>query len=194
MKLSDALTQYRTYGTELFNQRQALSKQLNEAKTRASITNNSDHRKKVDSLQLSLDKIDKEYADNKSVIEDLSLQYSAAWNLEVARQQADPESGMAATLGKIMATVVRMSSGDKVPASDEKKLMEYNSEMYARVKQTQATMAAMKERQREYDSVWEDEERKQPNPMDVADNTKASGVLPDIPASNTQGTTFEVTV
>lgn len=194
MKLSDALTQYRTYGTELFNQRQALSKQLNEAKTRASITNNSDHRKEVDSLQLSLDKIDKEYADNKSVIEDLSLQYSAAWNLEVARQQADPESGMAATLGKIMATVVRMSSGDKVPASDEKKLMEYNSEMYARVKQTQATMAAMKERQREYDSVWEDEERKQPNPMDVADNTIASGVLPDIPASDAPGTTFEVTV
>lgn len=194
MKLSDALTQYRTYGTELFNQRQALSKQLNEAKTMASITNNSDHRKEVDSLQLSLDKIDKEYADNKSVIEDLSLQYSAAWNLEVARQQADPESGMAATLGKIMATVVRMSSGDKVPASDEKKLMEYNSEMYARVKQTQATMAAMKERQKEYDSVWEDEEKQQPNPMDVADNTKASGVLPDIPASDAPGTTFEVTV
>ena len=42
-----------------------------------------------------------------------------------AKALSDPETGLAATFAKIMTTVRRMCHGDKVPASDERKLMEY---------------------------------------------------------------------
>ena len=65
---------------------------------------------------------------------------------------------MAATMAKIMTTVARMCAGDKVPYADEKKLMEYDSDLYGKAKQAQMMMAAMKEKQKEYDSLWDDEE------------------------------------
>ena len=64
---------------------------------------------------------------------------------------------MGATIGKIMTTVARMCAGDKVPYTDEKKVMEYDSDMYARAKQAQMIMASMKKKQKEYDSLWDEE-------------------------------------
>lgn len=56
-----------------------------------------------------------------------------------------------------MTTVARMCAGDKVPYTDEKKVMEYDSDMYARAKQAQMIMASMKKKQKEYDSLWDEE-------------------------------------
>ena len=70
-------------------------------------------------------------------------------NAENARALADPETGLGATIGKIMTTVARMCAGDKVPYTDEKKVMEYDSDMYARAKQAQMIMASMKKKQKE---------------------------------------------
>lgn len=67
-----------------------------------------------------------------------------------------------------------MCAGDKVPYSDEKKLMEYDGEMYAKAKQAQMTMAAMKKHQKEYDSLW-DKEGGEYNPEEAANNTEAQG-------------------
>ena len=80
-----------------------------------------------------------------------------------------------------MTTVARMCAGDKVPYTDEKKVMEYDNEMYARAKQAQMAMAAMKKKQKEYDSLW-DEEGGEYDPEGVADNTEAQGELPEIPS------------
>ena len=89
------------------------------------------------------------FATAPEVLDGLVEQHALAWNSEVNRALADPETGMAATLGKIMTTIARMCAGDKVPYSDEKKVMEYDDELYARVKQAQMTMAAMKKKQKE---------------------------------------------
>lgn len=47
-----------------------------------------------------------------------------------------------------MTTIARMCAGDKVPYSDEKKVMEYDDKMYARAKQAQMIMASMKKSRR----------------------------------------------
>ena len=67
-----------------------------------------------------------------------------------------------------------MCAGDKVPYTDEKKVMEYDDKMYARAKQAQMIMASMKKKQKEYDSLW-DKEGVEYDPEGVADNTEAQG-------------------
>ena len=72
-----------------------------------------------------------------------------------------------------------MCAGDKVPYSDEKKVMEYDDKMYGKAKQAQMIMAALKEKRKEYDSLW-DKEGGEYDPEGVADNTQAQGELPKI--------------
>ena len=86
-----------------------------------------------------------------------------------------------------MTTIARMCAGDKVPYSDEKKVMEYDDKMYARAKQAQMIMASMKKKQKEYDSLW-DKDGGEYDPEGVADNTEAQGALPDIPSSDAEVT------
>ena len=181
MKLSDALTKYREYRAELVDQKRTISAQLKNAQEKAESTGESILWDEAATLQLSLDEAEKKFLDNQEVLDDLTEQYCAAWNAEVARQQSDPETGIAATMGKIMTTVARMCAGDKVPMSDEKKVMEFDSDMYARAKMAQMAMAAIKKRQKEYESLWDDEEGGDYDPEKAADNTEAAGDLPDIP-------------
>lgn len=152
------------------------------AKKKAELTGDSAWSEQAATLQLSLDETKKKFQDNQEVLDGLIEQHCAAWNLEVAKQQADPENGVAATMGKIMAVVARMCAGDKVPMSDEKKVMEFDHDMYAKAKQAQMMMAAMKERQKEYESLWDDDdEGNKYDPERAADNTTAQGDLPEIP-------------
>ena len=120
-------------------------------------------------------------------IEELTLQLAKA-NAENAKALADPETGMAATMAKIMTTVARMCAGDKVPYADEKKLMEYDSDLYGKAKQAQMMMAAMKEKQKEYDSLW-DEEGGEYDPEAAAENAEATGELLEIPETGTEAGT-----
>lgn len=115
------------------------------------------------------------------MLDGLTEQWCLAANAENAKALADPETGMAATMAKIMTTVARMCAGDKVPYADEKKLMEYDSDLYGKAKQAQMMMAAMKEKQKEYDSLWDDEEGGDYDTEGVADNTEAQGELPEVP-------------
>lgn len=77
-------------------------------------------------------------------------------NLESAKQQGEAmEKGME-DLGKIIMVFRRLADGDIVPYSDEKKLMDYNNEMYQCAKSMQAI--AINEKSKEHKSLWEDEE------------------------------------
>jgi len=64
-----------------------------------------------------------------------------------------------------------------VPASDEKKLMEFSMEMYQAAK----NIGAMAKEKEEYDTLWEEEEEKEyEDPNEVADNTEAFAEGPEI--------------
>lgn len=59
---------------------------------------------------------------------------------------------------KIMAVYRAMAKGDIVPASDEKKLMEYNSDLYQSAKMAQSI--ALQAEHRKHKSQWDEEEEK----------------------------------
>jgi hypothetical protein len=72
-----------------------------------------------------------------------------------------------------------MCHGDKVPATDEKKLMDYDNDLYQMAKTAQ--MMAQVKKRKEYKSLWEDEEKKEyEDPLEEADNTETDLVGPDI--------------
>ena len=76
-------------------------------------------------------------------------------------------------MAKIMEVARRIMRGAIVPASDEKKLMEYSEEIY----QTAKSVGAMVRRQKKekYDSLWGDEEEKEyDDPREVAENAEAA--------------------
>ena len=58
-----------------------------------------------------------------------------------------------------MTVARRLMHGDQVPMQDEKKLMEYDKDLYIMAKN--AGMMARLEKRKKYDSLWEDEEKKE---------------------------------
>lgn len=179
MKLCDALTKYRDYRAELVEQQRNLAERLKEAQINARVTGESRWSDEAATLELSLYETNEKFEKNQEVLDGLIEQYVAAFNMEVAKQQSDPDNGIAAEMGKIMTTVARMCAGDKVPTGDEKKVMEYDKDLYSMAKQTQTMMARIKKRQKEYDTLWEEKEAKEYDPEGVANNTEAVGELPE---------------
>lgn len=74
--------------------------------------------------------------------------------LENTKEAAEAQGEGYEDLAKALEIARRILNGDIVPAQDEKFLMEYNSEIYMRVK----SMAETKEDPEEYDSLLEEEE------------------------------------
>lgn len=68
---------------------------------------------------------------------------------------------------KILKTAQRIANGDKVPASDEKKVMEYSMELYLASKN--AAMLKEQKKRKEDKSLWNDEEEQQKQYDDTAD-------------------------
>lgn len=181
MKLGEVIPKYREYRKTLVDQTRSLAKQRDDAKKQYELTGDKKYEEEAASLQLSVEASDEEFKKNQKVLDGLMEQYTAAWNAEVARQQSDPETGYAATMGKIMTTAMRMSRGDTVPYTDEKKLQEANEKLYAAAKQAQAMMKQMKNhKSKDYDSLW-DEEGGEYDPEAAAENAEAVGELPEIP-------------
>ena len=194
MKLGEVIPKYREYRQVLVDQTRSLAKQRDEAKKQFELTGDKKYEEEAATLQLSVEASDKEFKKNQEVLDGLIEQYTAAWNAEVARQQSDPETGYAATMGKIMTTAMRMSRGDNVPYSDEKKLQEANDKLYAAAKQAQAMMKQMKNHKaKDYDSLW-DEEGGEYDPEAAAENAEATGDLPEIPEIGSTDAGIEASV
>ena len=179
MKLGEAIPKYQAYRNQLQDKKKDIYKQLKNARDKAERAGNDEWTQKAAQLQLSYDKASEDFDKYENALNGLREQWCAASDAENAKALADPETGLGATIAKIMTTVARMCAGDKVPYSDEKKVMEYDDKMYGKAKQAQMIMAALKEKRKEYDSLW-DKEGGEYDPEGVADNTQAQGELPKI--------------
>lgn len=179
MKLGEAIPKYQAYRNQLQDKKKDIYKQLKNARDKAERTGSDEWTQKAAQLQLSYDKASEDFDKYENALNGLREQWYAASDAENAKALADPETGLGATIAKIMTTVARMCAGDKVPYSDEKKVMEYDDKMYGKAKQAQMIMAALKEKRKEYDSLW-DKEGGEYDPEGVADNTQAQGELPKI--------------
>lgn len=180
MKISEAQSIYRAHRQDLINQTKTLIKQRDEAQKKFETTGSAQFSEQAATLQLSIEATQEKFDENQKVLDSLTEQYAAVWNAEVSKQQADAMQDMGIELSKIMTVARRMSNGDEVPYTDEKKLLEYSNELYQAAKSAQ--MIHQMEEHEKYDSLWgEEEEPEEYDPQGKAENAEVQIALPDIP-------------
>lgn len=130
-------------------------------------------------LELTLDALDEKQEEYQEYLNKLADQYCAYWNAAVAEQQKDASEEYAEDMAKLMEVARRIMKGSIVPASDERKLMEFSMDLY----QVAKNIGAMVQRQKreKYDSLWGDEEEKEyEDPKEAAENADAGPGAPEI--------------
>lgn len=130
---------------------------------------------------------DDEKQDNYSMSEDIkALKKMLEEQLESSENTKDDFMELA----KIMEIVRRIANGDKVPAKDEKKLLEYNSKLYMAAKA--AASLRHNKKPKKYKSLYEEEEKQQ-NQMNEENQEEVSEIegSKDIESSE-QGNEIEI--
>lgn len=132
-------------------------------------------------LSKELEGLDKAYEKTFQERERINEVGAAIHNAEASKQQAEAEKEAAEEMMKCLEIFRRIANGDKVPPQDEKKLMDYNSEMYMSAK----SMAVMRAGQegKEWDSLWEEKKEKEedPDPSELANNAEVDFSMPEMP-------------
>lgn len=181
MKIGEAQELYREQVRAYQKEKSNISKQLQSLRKRMEIRPEEKEQcaQEAATLELTLQALDEKQDEYQDYLSRLTETYCAYWNAAVADQQADASEEYAEDMAKIMEVARRIMHGDIVPASDEKKLMEYSEEMY----QTAKSVGAMVRRQKreKHKSLWGDEEEKQyPDPREAAENAEAPGDGPAV--------------
>lgn len=104
--------------------------------------------------------VKKEEAEENASIREQNEKKMYQEMFENAKEAAEAQEEGFGDMAKAMEIARRILNGDIVPAQDEKFLMEFNSEMYMRVK----SMAELKEDPEKYDSLLEEEEEENGKP------------------------------
>lgn len=177
MKIREALQAYNAQLDTLREQRKTLSSILKKQETGLE--------PEVDRVEITkeLEQLDAQYEavfEGREAIHEMSANI---FNAEAAKQQAEAAAKYGEEISKIMEVYRRIASGAKVPAEDEKKLMDYSYELYSAAK-TAALMAQQNDE--EYDSLWGDEEEdngEEMSPAEIADETEISVSAPETVAA-----------
>ena len=174
-----------TYGAQIrsyHEQQIALQKQKKELERKMNTTPDGKnvYANEAAVLELTIQAVDEKQNEYRDYMEKLTEQWAAVANMEVAKQQGEAMEEYAIDMGKIMEVARRLMKGAIVPATDEKKLMEYSMELYQAAKNIGA-LVRQKEKE-EYESLWDEKEEPEEvaDPMEVADNTAAFAEGPEI--------------
>ncbi len=182
MKIAEARQLYNSQIKSYREQQLIFSKQKKELEDKMNATPDGKelYANEAAVLELSIKAVDEKQNEYKDYMAKLLEQWSATANMVSAKQQGEAMEEYVEDLGKIMEVARRLMKGDIVPASDEKKLMDFSMEMYQAAKNMGA-MVKQKERE-EHESLWDEEGEEQvvEDPMEVADNTEAFGAGPEI--------------
>ena len=179
MKIGEAQQIYREQVKEYQKQKSVLSKQLKAAKSRMEATQNDEEKamfsKDAAILELSIRELDDKQKEYQDYLDELTEQYCAYFNAAASEQQADAYKEYAIEMGKIMEVARRIMKGATVPPTDEKKLMDFNYELYLAAKNVGEIAKRQKEKDEEYDTLWgEKEEKEYDDPNEAAENATAA--------------------
>lgn len=176
MKIGEAKKIYSAQLNSLWSRKRELTNALKEQEESGLGGQNN-----FDRVELSreLSQVDAEYEQMHSFMEKLQIRETAIHNAEVSKQQCEAYAKAADDMAKCMEIARRISSGAKVPSKDERKLMEYSSELYMAAKNMAFLNAQAK--RKEYDSLWKDEEEQgeTASARDIADNADVNIPLPE---------------
>ena len=181
MKISEAasmyrvqLSQQRSQRKELLNQKEKLEKQAQSAKkSSAGVTLelSDEYKKRMQELEEQIDILNGEIKENEKGLDGIIETEVGIFNAENSKQQADAMKKYAEDMAKCLEIARRISNGDKVPATDEKKLMDFNMEIYMAAKNM--SVMNQEKKHKEYDSLWgEEEEKEYADPQEVASNSE----------------------
>ena len=195
-----------TYSTQLrsYNiQKCKLAKQKAELTEKMKTTENGAvvFANEAATLELTYNAVAEKQNEYQDYMDRLMEQWDAKFNEVATRENAEAEKEAFEDLAKIMEVVRRMTHGDTVPGSDEKKVMEYDKDMYQMAKSAQMVARMRNKDTKKYDSLWEDEEkREREDAMEAADGQEAFADGPEIVSvedtmasatASTEGTTAE---
>lgn len=131
-------------------------------------------------LELQMGAVDAKRQEYQDYMDKLSEQWAGVANMVSSEQQGDAMADAAKEEAKVMEVARRIMKGDKVPAYDEQKLMEYDWKLYSAAKNI-ASMLEIQKKRKEHKSLWEDEEEKEyADPVEEANNAEAFAEGPEI--------------
>ena len=164
MKIGEAKQLYQSHLSTLSSYRQKLKKSLE------SVPENHPNFDRTE-ISSELSRISVEYERTKAGLEQICSQETLIQNAEASRQESEATAEAMEEMMKCLEIARRISNGDKVPASDEKKLMEYDYKLYISAKNM--AMVNKNNKPKEYDSLWDEEETDEPasSPEEIAENT-----------------------
>ncbi|MDO5154900.1 MAG: hypothetical protein Q4D51_02950 [Eubacteriales bacterium] len=162
----------KSYNTQKFN----LGKQKTELDEKIKKTENGAvvYANEAATLELTYNAVSEKQDEYQKYVDQLMEQWSTKFNQVAMEEQVESEKEGFDDLRKILEVVRRMTKGDNVPQGDEKRVMEYDKDMYQMAKSAQMVAQMRKRDHEDHDSLWEDEEeREQQDPMEVADGQEA---------------------
>ena len=189
MKIGEAKRIYHEQLLNLQDRKKELEKQKKQLeqkqRTETDPAKQKQYRDEAVTLELSYQKVNGKYEENRSVMEQLLEQETAVFNQEVTKQQGESMKKSMQDVAKIMEVARRIARGAKVPVKDEKKLMEYNMELYMAAKNAAAIMELQKKDKKKYDSLWKDKEEvtRQSDLAAVAEQTECAADIPETDAA-----------
>lgn len=186
MKISEARSVYTAQINQQREQREKLLKQQEELKKQREsggeggvvLELSEEYCRREKELQEKVDALSELIEQNEESRERIINMEVGIANAESSRQQADAMKKYGEDMAKCLEIARRISEGDKVPPQDEKKLMDFNREIYMAAK----SMAVMNQQRKhkEYDSLWDEEEKEEQkvDPLEKAANTEISAAAP----------------
>ncbi len=139
-----------------------------------------EYRRQAQELQEKLDRVKEQIEEHIKLRDDVIELETSIANAEASKQQGEAMQEYGEEVAKCLEIARRISNGDRVPAQDEKKLMDFNMEVYMTAKHM-ASMNLDKEHE-EHDSLWGEEEEKgeNPDPMETAAESEVNVEIPEI--------------
>ena len=170
------LKSYNIQKNNLAQQRAALNEKIKKTENGSVVYANE-----AATLELTYNAVAKKQNEYQNYMEQLMEQWETKFNEVATRENAEAEKEGFEELSKIMEVVRRMAKGDNVPQGDEKKVMEYDKDMYQMAKSAQMVAKMRKKDREDHDSLWGDEEeREREDPMEVADGQEAFAAGPEV--------------
>ncbi len=176
----------KTYSVQLRNynvQKYKLAKQKNELADKIKSTENGAtiYAGEAATLELTYNAVAQKQEEYQNYMDQLMEQWNMKHDAVATKENVEAEKEGFEDLRKIMEVVRRMTKGDNVPQSDEKKVMEYDKDMYQMAKSAQMVAQMRRKDREDHDSLWEDEEERQrEDPTESADGQEAFMDGPEI--------------
>ena len=184
MKIGEARKIYSAQLKEFQEQKLSLAKQKKELERKMGIfpDRKEEYANEAATLELSYNAVSQKYEEYRNFMDKLMQQHMLLYSAEASKQQGDAMEEHTEDLIKIMEVARRIGRGDKVPAYDEQKLMEYSMELYMAAK-NMAMLSELQDKDKEkHKSLWNDDEEKpnEPSPKEVANDGSVQGTAPEV--------------